>query len=76
MVTLTGNTLSFSEIKRVLYLNEKVKASDQSIEKVKESRKRVEKIVENELFTGLRLVSVNLVMFLSIKTTSLNFSLI
>ena len=48
MVTLTGKSLSFSEIKRVLYLNERVKASDQSIEKVKESRQKVEKIVENE----------------------------
>lgn len=48
MVTLTGNSLTFSQLKRVLFLNEKVKASAESMKKVKESRKTVEKLVENE----------------------------
>ncbi|MFS1511049.1 histidine ammonia-lyase [Chengkuizengella sp. SCS-71B] len=48
MITLTGNSLTIEEMKKVLYTNEKVMASDKSMEKVKESRKAVEKIVKEE----------------------------
>ncbi|MCT8136771.1 histidine ammonia-lyase [Anaerobacillus sp. CMMVII] len=48
MVTLTGQTLTFSEIEQILFGGAKVKPSDESIEKVKASRKAVEKIVQEE----------------------------
>ncbi|MFB4162281.1 histidine ammonia-lyase [Alteribacillus sp. JSM 102045] len=48
MVVLTGHSLRFSEIKRVLFERETVLASDKSMEDVKESRKAVEDIVEKE----------------------------
>ncbi|NBI29266.1 histidine ammonia-lyase [Chengkuizengella marina] len=48
MITLTGNSLTIKEMKKVLYTNDKVMASDKSMEKVKESRKAVEKIVKEE----------------------------
>ena len=47
MITLTGDTLTFSEIEQILYKNEKVKASEESMKKVAKSRKVVEDIVTN-----------------------------
>lgn len=48
MVVLTGESLTFSEVHRVLFDKEKVKASEGSMKKVEESRKAVEDIVKNE----------------------------
>lgn len=48
MVTLTGQTLTFAEIKKILYHGVKVKASPESMEKVKASRTAVEKIVADQ----------------------------
>ncbi len=48
MVTLTGQTLTFQEVQRVLYEGEKVNYSEESMRKVQESRKAVEKIVAEE----------------------------
>ncbi|MGO4888968.1 histidine ammonia-lyase [Anaerobacillus sp. MEB173] len=48
MVVLTGQSLTFPELKRVLLDNEQVSASEESMNKVKASRKAVEKIVANE----------------------------
>ncbi|GIN22893.1 histidine ammonia-lyase [Siminovitchia fordii] len=48
MVILNGNTLTFSEVKKVLYHQEKVHFSEESMKRVKESRKAVEKIVSEE----------------------------
>ncbi|MDP5275961.1 histidine ammonia-lyase [Chengkuizengella axinellae] len=48
MITLTGNSLTIQELKKVLYTSDKVIASKESMEKVKESRKAVEKIVKEE----------------------------
>ncbi|QOY37885.1 histidine ammonia-lyase [Anaerobacillus isosaccharinicus] len=48
MVTLTGQTLTFSEVEKILFNGEEVVASAESIEKVIASRKAVEKIVEGE----------------------------
>ncbi|GAE35708.1 histidine ammonia-lyase [Halalkalibacter akibai JCM 9157] len=48
MVTLNGQTLTFSEVRRVLFDQERVSSSDESIRKVVASRKAVEKIVEEE----------------------------
>jgi histidine ammonia-lyase len=45
MVTLTGNTLSMEEIKRILHDNEPVEACPLSMKKVDDSRKAVEEIV-------------------------------
>jgi histidine ammonia-lyase len=45
MVTLTGNTLSMEEIKRILHDNEPVEACPLSMKKVADSRKAVEEIV-------------------------------
>lgn len=45
MVTLTGNTLSMEEIKRILDENEAVEACPVSMKKVADSRKAVEEIV-------------------------------
>lgn len=47
MVTLTGSTLTIDECYRVLFENEQVVASQESMKKVVESRKAVEKIVED-----------------------------
>jgi histidine ammonia-lyase len=46
VVTLTGETLTLMELKRILYNNEQAKASEASIKKAKASRKAVEQIVE------------------------------
>ncbi|UCZ52772.1 histidine ammonia-lyase [Bacillus shivajii] len=48
MVTLTGQTLNFEEVERVLFQKEEVVASAESLEKVKESRRTVDKIVDDE----------------------------
>ncbi|WP_035178143.1 histidine ammonia-lyase [Alkalihalobacterium bogoriense] len=48
MVILTGQSLSFTEVKKVLFDGEKVTISPESLEKVKRSRKAVEKIVNEE----------------------------
>ncbi|WP_209121920.1 histidine ammonia-lyase [Alkalihalobacillus sp. BA299] len=48
MVTLTGHTLTFSEVMRVLYEKEQVNASKESLKKVADSRKAVEEIVKKE----------------------------
>ncbi|MFC0471877.1 histidine ammonia-lyase [Halalkalibacter kiskunsagensis] len=48
MVTLNGQTLTFAEVRRVLFDGEKVTYTDESMKKVKESRKAVEKIVDEE----------------------------
>ncbi|WP_221568177.1 histidine ammonia-lyase [Alkalihalobacillus sp. TS-13] len=47
MITLTGNTLTLKEIYHVLFEEEQVQASAESMENVKVSRKSVEKIVSN-----------------------------
>lgn len=47
MVTLTGNTLTLEEMKRILWEKEKVCYSEMSIGVVKESHRAVEKIVQN-----------------------------
>lgn len=48
MITLTGKSLTLKEIQQVLYLNEKVKASEESLQRVEQSRRAVEKIVSEE----------------------------
>ena len=48
MVTLNGQTLTFSEVRKVLFDGEKVVYSEESMRKVQESRKAVEKIVSEE----------------------------
>lgn len=48
MVTLTGQTLTFAEVRKVLFDKEKVVYSEESMRKVQESRKAVEKIVAEE----------------------------
>ncbi len=48
MITLTGHSLTLSEINKLLFAGEKVIASAESIKKVNESRKAVEKIVQAE----------------------------
>jgi histidine ammonia-lyase len=48
MITLTGQTLTFSEINKILFHGEEVTASTESIERVIASRKAVEKIVDDE----------------------------
>lgn len=48
MVTLTGQTLTFAEVRKVLFDGEKVVYSEESMRKVQESRKAVEKIVAEE----------------------------
>ena len=48
MITLTGNTLSFSEISRILYQDEKVMASEEALKKVEAARRSVERIVHEE----------------------------
>ncbi|WP_243354965.1 histidine ammonia-lyase [Bacillus litorisediminis] len=48
MIILTGNTLTFTEISRILYQNEKVMASDEALKKVEEARRSVERIVHEE----------------------------
>jgi histidine ammonia-lyase len=48
MVILTGHTLALEEVKRVLYLDELVIASPESMEAVERSRKAVEDIVANQ----------------------------
>ncbi|MGC4377944.1 histidine ammonia-lyase [Fictibacillus sp. Mic-4] len=47
MVTLTGNTLTLEEIKRILDEGEQVTASEESMKKVADSRKAVDYIVNN-----------------------------
>ncbi|MDT8860538.1 histidine ammonia-lyase [Alkalihalobacillus sp. MEB130] len=46
MVILNGQTLTFSDMRKVLFDNETVTYSDESMRKVKKSRKAVEKIVD------------------------------
>ncbi|WP_186304311.1 aromatic amino acid lyase, partial [Staphylococcus epidermidis] len=48
MVTLNGNSLTFSEVKKVLYDRDKVHFSEDSMKRVEESRIAVEKIVSEE----------------------------
>ncbi|MFB5165471.1 histidine ammonia-lyase [Parageobacillus toebii] len=48
MVVLTGHTLTLEEVKRVLYRDELVIASKESMEAVERSRKAVEEIVANK----------------------------
>ncbi|MBU7594417.1 histidine ammonia-lyase [Metabacillus halosaccharovorans] len=48
MVTLTGQTLTFAEVQKVLFDKGKVVYSEESMRKVQESRKAVEKIVAEE----------------------------
>ncbi len=48
MVTLNGQTLTFEDVRKVLFDGEKVVYSKESMEKVQESRKAVEKIVDEE----------------------------
>jgi histidine ammonia-lyase len=48
MVILTGHTLTLEEVKRVLYRDELVIASKESMEAVERSRKAVEDIVANQ----------------------------
>ncbi|WP_227936041.1 histidine ammonia-lyase [Alkalihalobacillus deserti] len=48
MVTLNGQTLTFPEVRRVLFDREQVTASEESMKKVQASRKAVEKIVADE----------------------------
>lgn len=48
MITLTGNTLTFSQVNEILYENKMVVASAESMEKVKKSRESVERIVDEE----------------------------
>ncbi|WP_158737409.1 histidine ammonia-lyase [Alteribacillus sp. YIM 98480] len=48
MVTLTGHSLNFTEMKQVLFDGEKVDAAKKSIEDVKKSREAVDSIVENQ----------------------------
>ncbi|WP_338786970.1 histidine ammonia-lyase [Metabacillus sp. FJAT-53654] len=54
MVTLNGQTLSFSEVEKVLFDREKVVYSEESMRKVQESRKAVDKIVaEGRIVYGI-----------------------
>ncbi|WP_175640146.1 histidine ammonia-lyase [Metabacillus schmidteae] len=54
MVTLTGQTLTFAEVQKVLFDKEKVVYSEESMRKVQESRKAVEKIVaEGRIIYGI-----------------------
>jgi histidine ammonia-lyase len=54
MVTLNGQTLSFSEVEKVLFDREKVDYSEESMRKVQESRKAVDKIVaEGRIVYGI-----------------------
>ncbi|NUK31649.1 histidine ammonia-lyase [Parageobacillus sp. VR-IP] len=48
MVVLTGNTLTIEEVKRVLYHNELVIASEERMKAVEKSRKAVEDIVAKQ----------------------------
>jgi histidine ammonia-lyase len=48
MVVLTGNTLTIEEVKRVLYHNELVIASEESMKAVEKGRKAVEDIVAKQ----------------------------
>lgn len=48
MITLTGQTLTLKEIISVLYKNEKVEVSPESMSKVEQSRRAVEEIVAKE----------------------------
>ncbi len=48
VVILTGHTLTLEQVKRVLYQNEAVIASKDSIDAVKKSRQAVEEIVANK----------------------------
>jgi len=47
MVTLTGNSLTMDQMKRILFENVYVQESDESLHAVKECREKVEKIVNN-----------------------------
>ncbi|ARK30856.1 histidine ammonia-lyase [Halalkalibacter krulwichiae] len=54
MVTLNGQTLNLTEVKKVLYDKEQVMASHESLKKVEASRKAVEKIVaEGRIVYGI-----------------------
>ncbi|SOC25095.1 histidine ammonia-lyase [Ureibacillus xyleni] len=54
MVTLDGQTLTFSDVRKVLFDGEKVIYSEESMKKVQESRKAVEKIVsEGRIVYGI-----------------------
>jgi len=48
MITLTGNNLTLSQLKKILYTSESVQPSKESLTKVKNSRKAVEEIVNQE----------------------------
>jgi histidine ammonia-lyase len=47
MVTLTGNSLTMDQMKRILFENVYVQASDDSLHAVKKCREKVEQIVDN-----------------------------
>jgi len=54
MVTLNGQTLTFSDVRKVLFEGEKVDYSEDSMRRVQESRKAVEKIVsEGRIVYGI-----------------------
>ncbi|MBM7573427.1 histidine ammonia-lyase [Aquibacillus albus] len=48
MIILNGNDLNFEQVKRVIFNDEGVRASKESLDKVEESRKAVERIVDQE----------------------------
>lgn len=48
MITLTGNSLTLKEISEVIYKNQKVNASLESLKRVDASRRAVESIVEKD----------------------------
>ncbi|AOV09150.1 histidine ammonia-lyase [Sporosarcina ureilytica] len=47
MIELTGDTLTINQLKEILYGNQRVKVSEESMEKVKASRAAVDKIVKS-----------------------------
>ncbi len=64
VVILTGHTLTLEQVKRVLYQNEAVIASKDSIDAVKKAGRRSKKsLPTNELYTGLRRGLESLVTF-------------
>jgi len=54
MITLTGQNLTLKEMKEILYENQKVSASEKSIEAARKSREAVERIVsESKVVYGI-----------------------
>lgn len=80
MITLTGNTLTFSQVNEILYENKMVVASAESMEKVKKSRESVERIVDEEriiygITTGFGKFSDVLIKKDDVETLQLNLIL-